>query len=140
MEVTVIINTIPWDDAVEKLVAEKLNPRVGVEALKKNIESKAINLYAVVHKEKRLGILITRIDTLMDGRRELVILHAVSEYDMDVSFSSLFAPVFREIAKIMNVNAVRIHSARRGLDKLLEESGYKFFENVFVKEIEANDA
>ena len=135
MEVTVIINSVPWDASIEKLIAEKLKPRVGVEALKRNVESGAIILYEVTHNSKRLGILITRIDPLLDGKKDFVILHAVSEYEMDIPFSSLFAPVFAQIAEKIKVDAVRVHTTRRGLDKLLEVNGYVFSENVFIKEI-----
>jgi hypothetical protein len=123
------------DSSIDKLL-EKLDPQVGIEALKKRIAEKTIFLYDVLFDSKRLGIFIARIDTLYDGEKELVIMHAVSDFEIEHPLTSVLNPVFDSLAKELGIKSVRIHSERRGIDKLLEDSGYKFIENVFQKRVE----
>lgn len=130
----VIIKQIPVDTSVDPLL-EKINPLVGVQALKAQIASGEIFLYGVFFDNKRLGIFIARIDVLLNGEKELVIMHASSDFEIERPLTSVLNPVFDGLANELKIKSVRIHSEHRGIDKLLEDSGYKFIESVFQKRL-----
>ncbi len=85
--------------------------------------------------EKRLGIFFARVDTLYTGEKELVILFGVAEKNIKQPLTSVLNPVFDELAKKVNIKTIRIHSERKGIDRLLEKNGYKFQETIFIKRI-----
>lgn len=129
----------PWDDQASRLI-KRLGESFHADALKKQVDEKRITLYEVVEGEGEgrisLGIFFLRVDTLITGRRELVVMHGISEVPIKgAPLSSVLGPFFDEIARCNGIQSVRIHSSRKGLDPLLEESGYEFIETVFRKTI-----
>ncbi len=130
----VTVRARAWDEQVNVL-AGRLNPAYGLVTLQELVERGEVQMYEVIIQETRLGVIITRIDAGYDGTRELVVMHAVSEIKTAQPLTSVLAPVFEKIAKIARADKVRIHSDRRGIDKLLEDNGYSFSETVFIKEV-----
>jgi len=128
------IKQIPFDTSVEPLI-EKINPVVGIQALKELISAGKIYLYGVFFDNKRLGVFIARVDILFNGEKELVIMHASSDFNIERPLTSVLNPVFDSLAKETNIKLIRIHSEQRGIDKLLGDSGYKFIESVFQKRL-----
>lgn len=128
----------PWDDQASRLI-KRLGESFHADALKKQVDEKRITLYEVVEGEGEgrisLGIFFLRVDTLMTGRRELVVMHGISEVPAKTHLSSVLGPFFDEIARSNSIQSVRIHSSRKGLDPLLEASGYEFIETVFRKNL-----
>lgn len=126
----------PWDDQASRLI-KRLGESFHADALKKQVDEKRVTLYEVVEGEGEgrisLGIFFLRVDTLITDRRELVVMHAVSEVPAKTHLSSVLGPFFDMIARSNGIQSVRIHSSRKGLDPLLEESGYEFIETVFRK-------
>jgi len=126
----------PWDDQASRLI-KRLGESFHADALKKQVDEKRVTLYEVVEGEGEgkisLGIFFLRVDTLITGRRELVVMHGISEVPAKTHLSSVLGPFFDEIARSNDIQSVRIHSSRKGLDPLLEASGYEFIENVYRK-------
>lgn len=132
--ITIDVRRIPYGLDVEQLI-EKLQPDCGITALKKHIENGMLSVYEITREEKRLAILITRIDTLLDDSQELVIMHAIGSFGTVKNLVSILGPAFDELAKLHQVKAVRVHTDRRGMDKLLEDNGYKYQESIFKKRL-----
>lgn len=130
----VTVRARAWDEQVNAL-AKRLNPVYGLAALQGLVDRGEVKLYDVIVQDNRLGVIITRIDTGYNGTRELVVMHAVSEVKPAQPLTSVLAPVFEAIAKTAGADKVRVHSDRRGIDKLLEDNGYSFSETVFIKEV-----
>jgi hypothetical protein len=128
------LDHVPWNERIEKLVIE-LDPIVGVEALKLNVGNGTITAYEVFFDENSIGFFLARGETLWNGAKELVILHAVSEVKGRTPLSSLLSVFLPRLAKDQGYASIRIHSERRGLDAVLEETGFKFQETVFVKKV-----
>jgi len=114
---------------------EKVNPVIGVETLRVMIEQGQLGLYEVACDNKPIGIFVTQLDLLKDGTRELVILHAVACDKPEIHLTSVLGKVFNDLAKSLNMKSIRIHSSKRGLDKLIESEGYEFLETVFFKKV-----
>lgn len=124
-----------WDDLAERLV-KKLNPVVGVDVIRDSVNSKRVALYEVKADGFVLGIFLARVDILENGERQLVIMHAIAEYNVKQSLTSVLNPFFDEIARGHKIKSIRIHSERPGMDKVLKKNGYKFSESVFIKNLE----
>jgi len=70
------------------------------------------------------GVVITRIERGPSGR-ELVLVAGAGKG------MALVLEGFREIARNNNIETIRIHSARRGMWRMLRKSGYKEVERVY---------
>lgn len=123
-----------WDDITTRLM-QKVNPAVGVDALRENVQKGNITLYEVKGDGLTLGVFLVRVERLHNDTKQLVILHAAAEQKIAVPFSSVLSPVFDEIARQSGLTSIRIHSEHRGLDAIIQERGYRFQESVFVKDI-----
>ena len=128
------LNRIRWDAKVEELI-KQLNPVYGIEALKKNVETGLLSIFELIREGKRFAILVTRVDTVLNGNRELVIMHAVGDFENSNNLVSILNPVFDTLAVMHKVKIIRVHTQRKGMDALLEENGYEFYENVYKKEL-----
>jgi hypothetical protein len=62
-------------------------------------------------------------------------MFAVSEEKIEISLTSVLPEILEALARSVNINTIRIHSERKGMDKLLDKNGYKFQENIFIKRI-----
>ena len=131
---SVSITTAEWNDRLKKLVTE-LDRVVGMEAIKTHIVSGAISAYEVFFEKNSIGFFLTRGETLWNGAKELVILHALSEVKGKTPLSSLLSVFLPKLAADQGFESIRIHSERRGLDAVLEETGFKFQESVFTKRV-----
>jgi len=119
-----------WNELV-KFGLERIKPVVGIEILKEHIKKGDIYVYGIYANEICVGFIFSRIDRNYDQEEELVIMYSVSLVKSDVKLTRILSPLYDQIA---NGRRIRIHSERRGHDKLLEQHGYKFFESVFIKE------
>lgn len=124
-----------WDERTETLV-KKLNPCIGIDLLKENVENGKIILYNVALDEKPIGIFFVRIDKTYDGNEELCIMFTVSDVETPVPFYSLLSFCYD---KISNGRDIRIHSPNRVIDKFCESNGFEYLESVFIKRYKKND-
>ena len=116
-----------------RALLEKIKPFVGVENLIGSIQRDLITLFEVHADESFLGIFISRVDRLIDGSRELVIMHASAAVDTPMPISSVFNPLWDQVAIENGLRSIRVHSDRRGLDRILEKNKYEFQEAVYRK-------
>lgn len=123
------ISIINWDPRVESLV-KKLNPCIGSDLLKENVEKGNIFLYSVAAEGYPIGIFFARIDKKYNGDEEIVIMFTVSDYKTPIPFYSLLSFCYEKISAGRDI---RIHSPNRVIDKFCESNGYEFLESVFIK-------
>lgn len=123
-----------WTDRVGRLLDE-CRPMFGVEALKEKIEAGEVTAFETFVDELSVGFFLVRVDVLIDGRYELVLLHAVSEYKGKTPIAHILGVLLPNIAKEYGIKKVRVHSQMRKLDDFLERGGFQFQESVFVKEV-----
>lgn len=124
-----------WDEEQHHALLQKVNPAVGVDTLAGLVQRGLISLFEVHADGVLLGIFISRTDRLFNGDSELVIMHAAAVQRPPFPMTSILNPVFDQVAKDHGLRAVRVHSDKKGLDKLLEAHGYEFQEAVYRKVI-----
>lgn len=121
-------------DDFEKLYRESFSDSE-FESINQALASRQVVALEVVLDNLLIGYLVAFEDTLLNGKRELAIIRALSCVKGKSPLSHIISHGLGQFAKSLSVNSVRIHSERRGLDSLLEESGYKFKESIFIKEL-----
>jgi len=124
-----------YEETKHHALLEKMNPCFGVELLKKLVTSEAYILYEVYAEDSFIGIFLAKLDKLIDGEIELVILHAAAVKAPAMPITSVLNPVFEAVAREHGIRSIRVHSDKKGLDKLLEENNFKFAEAIFRKVI-----
>lgn len=123
----------PYIEQNHRALLERINPAVGVDCVVSLIQRDQITLYEVHADGALLGIFLCRVDTLLDGERELVIMHAAAVVKPAIPMTSILNPLFDRVALDHGIRAVRIHSDKKGLDAIMEECGYQFQETVYRK-------
>lgn len=122
-----------YEEEKHRALLEKLDPVVGVDCLAGRVQRDLITLFEVHADDLLLGIFLARVDTLLNGDRELVILHASAVVKPSVPMTSVLNPLFDQVARDQGLKSVRIHSDKKGLDRIMEQSGYKFQEAIYRK-------
>lgn len=131
-ELKIGFSPIPFNELVENLCREKL-PEIPSDYLRDAIEKKLILLFGVYGNEKFLGCFFTRVERLINGEMEVVILYTVSAYNTGVKMSSLITPIYEELARNAGIKSVRIHSSQKSIDNFLVNAGFHEMERVFRK-------
>lgn len=124
---------IEWNPIIEKLVAEKLKPIGGVEPLKKQVANNSLILFAVSANDIFVGCFFVRVEVLLNGESEFVVVHGIAANETPVPFTSLLNPIFDKIASDSGIKTIRIHSDQKGIDRIAEANGYVEIERVFRK-------
>ena len=124
-----------YDPEKHRALLEKINPVVGVDCLSGQVQRGLITLFEVHADDLILGIFLARVDTLLNGDKELVIIHASAVVKPPVPMTSVLNPLFDQVARDREIKSIRIHSDKKGLDKIMENSGYEFQEAVYRKVI-----
>jgi len=122
-----------FSDQKHRALLEKVNPAVGVDCLAGTIQRDMNALYEVHADGLLLGIFVSRIERLIDGSKELVILHGSAAEKIPFPFTSVLNRVWDQVAKDNGLNSIRVHSDKRGLDRILEKNKYEFQEAVYRK-------
>lgn len=125
-----------WDPQIEKAV-RKLDPFCGVDAVRERVQSGHFQVFSIWFDREHLGVIFVRIDKRYDGAKELVLVYTVARDGISRPLTSYMGPVLDQIARNNGLPYIRIHSERRGIDRILEHSGYEFQESVFTKKVEA---
>ena len=122
-----------YDEEKHRALLEKINPAVGVDTLAGLVQRGLIFLFEVHADGALLGVFLARIDTLLNGEKEFVIVHASAVIKPPIPMTTVLNPVFDKVARDHGLGAVRVHSDKKGLDRILEENGYQFQESVYRK-------
>lgn len=129
-----IVRDTEWNERLQSLLT-MLDPEIGVENLKRFIQEGKFFAHEVIYNGVSIGFYIFRIDTMSNGKRELVILHAISEIKGPKPLVHILNQIFPGVGMQYNCRRIRIHSESRKMDDLLEAGGFRFMESVFIKEI-----
>lgn len=119
---------------------KKLDLEVSLESLVRNILNRNLLLYEVYGYEDGkevvfVGIFLARVDTLFDGKREMVITHAAAIDKTEIPMCSIICPIFEKLVLDENVRSIRVHTHKKGIEKFLEDNGYMFVESIYKKRI-----
>jgi len=123
----------PYDEKTHRVLLDKLNTFVGIDHLIDRINRNEIELYEVYADDSFLGMFLSRIEKLLDGERELVILHASAIERPKVALTSVLDYMFDKVARDHGLKSLRVHSDKKGLDRIMEAHKYKFQEAVYRK-------
>jgi len=124
-----------YDESKHLALLQRINPAVGVNLLLGRVQRGSITLFEVHADGFLLGIFLSRIERLVDGTDELVILHASAVIKPPMGLMSVCNPLFDQVAKDHGLKSVRVHSDKKGIDQILTESNYIFQEAVYRKAI-----
>ncbi len=125
-----------YDDQKHRVLLEKIDPAVGVACLAGTVQRDLIMLFEVHADGLLLGIFLARIDRLIDGGRDLVICHAAAVDKPSIAMTRILNAIFDQVARDYGLNSVRIHSDKKGLDRIMEKNNYVFQEAVYRKVID----
>lgn len=125
----------PYAEDKHLALLKQLDPIIGLKCLTDNIRNGNITLYEVMVDGFLVGLFMARVETLINGEKELVIFYAVAVSKPTVAMTSILNPLFDKIATDKSIKTIRVHSEKKGLDKILEANGYEFLETVYRKVI-----
>ena len=129
-----ILKLAPWDSLDDDFSSRipMDSPTEAETLLREMIESKTATLYRLENDNRRIGLLIVRIEEGSLGR-ELVII-AVFGYDRQTTLTPEISAAIDELAKAQNCVTSRFHTCRHGLAKVACDSlGYRITEIVLRK-------
>lgn len=122
-----------YDENKHLALLKKIDPCYGVALLIEKVTSKEFMIFEVYVNDQILGIFLAKVDSLIDNTREFVILNAAAVVDPEVPLTSVLNPVFSAVARQIGLRSIRVHSDKKGLDKLLEENNFIFMESIYRK-------
>ena len=124
-----------YDAEKHHALFQRINPAVGVDLLIGQVQRDLITLFEVHADGLLLGVFLSRIERLIDGTQELVILHASAVVKPPMGLMSICNPLFDQVAKDHGLKSIRVHSDKKGIDQILNECNYVFQETVYRKEL-----
>lgn len=123
-----------WDDEKEKKFLEKLPYAKWFKPL---VLDNSISLFRVEESGMLIGAFLTRGDVNVDGSKDLVLLQTASYVPLKKPFHVIIHPFLNAAAKCNKCNRIRIHTDgdRKGLNKIMEASGFRKAETVYLQEV-----
>ena len=105
--------------------------------IENQIRSGGILLYRVKGNEpgQLLGIFTARPETLYNGERELMVIHAVEVEPTETPYICTLFPVIHDLAAKSGFVSWRVHADRPGMAKRLLQHGFEYQETVFVRKV-----
>jgi len=125
---------VGWSERLEALV-ERMQPRIGLEAIKNAVETNKFHAYEVYINKDSIGFLITRIDTLLDGTRQFVVVHTLSDVKGKTPLYGVAAVLVNALAKKNACTRICCFADRPAWDGVLSKAGYMFRESIYEKEV-----
>jgi hypothetical protein len=123
---------------IHKSLLEKVEHESGVSAIIEHIEKGNITLFEVFADEKLIAIFGNRVDSLYDGRKELVHLFTVTN-DITQPIWLIVGMAEEIIAMKAGLMAIRLHTNNRAAGRIMQKRlGYTEIETVWRKEIGGN--
>jgi len=132
-EVTINVRAEPWSDAAGALLdrAMRCDPGATVATLRRAVARRQATLLCAYAAHELVGAVVLRIDR-REGGAEGVIVAAAGRL-AGVSLTRALLPTVESYFR--GVKRIRVHTARRGLAKLLAGAGYSFREFVLHREV-----
>ncbi len=94
-----------------------------------------VQLWAVVLDDAHVGTIVTRMETMLDDTRQLVLAHCGGEWyaHMDV-----LSPFFDEVARQNNCGALRLDAGRPALARIFRRKwNFNPYETSVIREVSA---
>lgn len=123
----------PYDEHRHLVLFQKLNLEYGLDLLIEKVKTGTFLIYEVTADNVFVGIFTAKLDRLIDNTPELVILHAAAVADIERPMTSILNPLFESVARENGIKSIRVHSDKKGLDKILEDNNFKFTECIYRK-------
>lgn len=124
-----------YDETKHRALLDKVNPTVGVDLLIGRVQRDLISLFEVHADGLLLGIFISKVDALVNGSRELVVLHGSAVEKPAVGFMTILDPILTKVAQDHGLQSIRVHSDKKGIDRVLTDHNYAFQEAIYRKVI-----
>lgn len=129
-----LLRRAPWDATDDEFAARIPfdSAAASADELKQQIASGESHAAQIHHDGQRVGLLVTRIETLRDGRREFVLVAAFA--DSTAPLTPQIASAAESLALAENCNSIRFHTVRAAAARLAAEAyGYRLAEVVMRK-------
>jgi len=123
--VTIKIEPVPWCDEAAVGLSRALGDDLRV--MRDEVESNRAQLWKV----HGYGFLVTRIESDCNGKT--LVLVAAEGRGIDA-----ITPVLIDVAKANGIGFLRVHSARKGMGRILKKHGYRYLETVYLLEVSGN--
>lgn len=123
----------PWSDAAGELLSRAMlcDPGASVATLKRAVNRRQAVLLGVYAHHVRIGACVLRIERREGGAEGVIV--AASGRLAGVNLTRALLPAIER--KFRGVKRIRVHTARRGLVKLLAQAGYTLREFVLHREV-----
>jgi hypothetical protein len=125
---------VPWCDRIENYLIQ-VNPTIGVESVKSAVQANRFKALEVFINDASIGFVIARIDTLVNGSRQFVVMHTLSDIKGRTPLVMIASVLLEQLAKKYVCDSVCCFSDRLGWDGVLKRAGYKYKESIFIKEV-----
>lgn len=123
-----------YNSEIHKPFFDKIDASYGVDFVIKQIVLEEWTLYNVQIKDTIIGILVVRVDTLVNEEREFIIAYAVSLLQQKIPFHILVDSLFDDLAIQSKCKTIRVYSNNTALSKLIERhTEYKYCETIYIK-------
>lgn len=124
-----------YTEEKHRVLLNRINPTVGVDCLAGSIQRDLITLFEVHADGLLLGIFLSRIDHLITGEKELVIIHAAAAEKPPIAITKVLNALFDQVARDHGLGSIRIHSDKKGLDRIMKRNNFEFQEAIYRKAI-----
>lgn len=122
------IDCIEWNDDAQ-IMLDIPSRNCGVDDIKRQVVNDLASLFKISLNDEIIGYYVLRVDTLAHGNEGVIIAFACNHQKFDMT--ALIEPVIAKQFK--NCISMRMHTARAGLVKKLNELGWQPQEFVMRK-------
>ena len=123
-----------WHSELDNLI-DAFNPEVPQAVIHDLIDKKLLQAFEVMIDGVKVGYFISRIDCSYEGKKDFVVLWALSSVKGKAPMINVLGSLVSGLAKEIGCDRVRIHSDSRKMDAFLERGGFKYMETVYRKEL-----
>ena len=126
----VLCKRVVWNESRHVDLVRACETYEGVDFFRPQILNGNVLLYEVLIDEKLLGVFLVAVDTLMNGKRELVVLNGKS-FNNEFGFIALGTHFVKVIAKSAGIPSIRHHSSSPGAGRIFQKTGWDKLETVW---------
>lgn len=124
-----------WDEKTHAEVIRQCQTYEGLDYLRMHILNGDISLYEIFINESLLGVFLARVEKVLSGDLELVILNGRCYKGNKTGFTALCSPIFKLIAEQQAIKRIRLHSHSEGVNRIMEQTGWNKQETVYFLEV-----
>lgn len=122
-----------WNEGATRWLQAACDSLYTADDLKRDCLSGFCHLFNVYQGQDHIAAFVLRIDGHETGREMVVV--AAGGYLAHGSLYKLITPYVEEQARANHCSALRGHTKRRGVGRLMEKAGWQQSEIVFRKEV-----